>query len=260
MEMTTQKVAAAQEAKIDARGLHYKQLNEVINEAITSGAKKIKLINVLGHRYICDGVRGEIEIEIHGIAGDDLGAFMNGPTIVVHGNAQDGIGNTMNAGRIIVHGDARDIVGHSMRGGRIYVNGDVGYRVGIHMKEYKDFVPVIIASGRAGDFLGEYMAGGRIVILGMKKNECNAGADVVGDWVATGIHGGVIYVRGKVEEYKLGIGAKVLEFTNEDKEYLRGLLKEFCEIFGYDVKEILSADFTKIVPQTHRPFGKMYTE
>lgn len=241
---------------INAEGIRYKALNYMIEEALNKGAEKIKLINVNGQRYIADGVKGSIEIEIHGTAGDDLGSFMNGPRITVHGNAQDGIGNTMNAGMIIVHGDARDIVGHSMRGGKIFVNGDVGYRVGIHMKEYKGNYPTIIAAGVAGDFLGEYMAGGRIIILGIKDGK----SEIVGDWIATGIHGGIIYIRGPVPESKLGVAAKIMEIDEEDRKFLRAALKEFCETFGYDLEELLKAEFTKITPISHRPFGKMYTD
>jgi glutamate synthase domain-containing protein 3 len=241
---------------IDAKGLRYKALNKLIEDAINNGTKKIKIRNVNGQRYIGNGIEGNVEIEICGTPGDDLGSFMDGPTITVYNSAQDGIGNTMNSGKIIVHGDARDIVGHSMRGGKIFVNGDVGYRVGIHMKEYKENFPVITATGSAGDFLGEYMAGGRIIILGMKGSS----SEIVGDWTATGIHGGAIYIRGRVEKHKLGTGAKIVEFTEKDKNYLKELLKEFCDIFGYDLEEILNAEFTKIAPITHRPFGAMYTQ
>ncbi len=248
----------AKQVLIDSKDVRYPELNERINEAVRKGAKDIKLVNVNGQRYIADGLVGDINIEINGIPGDDLGSFMHGPKIVVHGSAQDGTGNTMNSGEIIIHGDARDITGHSMRGGKIYVNGDVGYRVGIHMKEYEGNYPVVIAAGNAGDFLGEYMAGGRVVILGMKEGVEES--EIVGDWVATGIHGGIIYVRGEVEEDRLGIGAKIMEYTKEDKEALRGMLKGFCEVFGYDLEEILEGEFTKITPISHRPFGKMYTE
>ncbi|MEE9594096.1 MAG: hypothetical protein V3V92_01720 [Candidatus Hydrothermarchaeales archaeon] len=244
--------------EIDSKGVRYQVLNEMINEAVRNGAMSIKLSNVNGQRYIADGLVGDLDIEIHGTPGDDLGAFMHGPRIVVHGSVQDGTGNTMNSGEIIVHGDARDITGHSMRGGRIYVDGDVGYRVGIHIKEYKENYPVIIAAGNSGDFLGEYMAGGRVVILGIKEGVEES--EIVGDWVATGIHGGIIYVRGEVEEDRLGIGAKIMEYTKEDKEALRGMLKGFCDAFGYDLKDILKGKFTKITPISHRPFGKMYTE
>lgn len=254
MSITKTKVKG--EAVINADGIRYKALNYMVEEALSNGARKITLLNVNGQRYIADGVKGEVRIEIRGTPGDDLGSFMNGPTLTVYGNAQDGIGNTMNAGKIIVHGDARDIVGHSMRGGKIFVNGDVGYRVGIHMKEYMGNYPIIIAAGLAGDFLGEYMAGGRIIILGIK----GSGAEIVGDWIATGIHGGIIYLRGKVPESKLGVAAKIMEIDENDRKFLKTALKEFCETFGYDLEEVLKAEFTKIAPTTHRPFGKMYTE
>ncbi len=248
----------ANQVVIDAKGLHYQVLNEMINEAVRKGAKNITLVNVNGQRYIADGLTGDLNIEIHGTPGDDLGSFMHGPRIVIHGSVQDGTGNTMNSGEVIVHGDARDITGHSMRGGVIYVNGDVGYRVGIHMKEYKGVYPVIVAAGNAGDFLGEYMAGGRVVVLGVKKGSTES--EIVGDWVATGIHGGIIYVRGKVGEEKLGIGAKTLPFEKEDDAELRGMLRGFCDAFGYKLDEIMNGKFTKIVPISHRPFGKMYTD
>jgi len=91
---------------IDAQGMDYRELNGRIEEVVASGDTAIELANVNGQRYIADGILSDARIEIHGIPGNDLGAFMDGPTVVVHGNAQDGIGNTMNGGKIVVHGDA----------------------------------------------------------------------------------------------------------------------------------------------------------
>jgi len=248
----------SKEAVLDAKNVHYKVLNFMIEDAINSGAEKIIIKNVNGHRYIADGVAKKVEIIIHGTPGDDLGAFMNGPKITVFGNAQDGIGNTMNDGEIIVHGDARDIVGHSMRGGKILVKGDLGYRVGIHMKQYREKQPVIVAGGSAGDFLGEYMAGGLLVLLGIDKKE----SEIAGDFIATGIHGGEIFIRGKIDESRLGIGAKIDVINEQDKEKLASILREFSSTFGYNEKEILSIlpQLTKIVPKSHRPYGKLYTD
>ena len=47
-----------------------------------------------------------------------------------------------------------------MRGGKIYVRDHAGYRAGIHMKEYKKKVPIMIIGGCAGSFLGEYQPEG----------------------------------------------------------------------------------------------------
>ena len=154
--------------RIDAAGLHYRRLNEMVREAVRDGAAEILLDNVNGQRYIGCGLKSDVRITIEGVPGNDLAAFMDGLSITVMNNAQDGVGNTMNSGRVVIHGDAGDILGYSMRGGVILVKGDVGYRVGIHMKSYEDAVPVIVVGGRARDFLGEYMAGWVLVGLGLK--------------------------------------------------------------------------------------------
>ncbi|MEN2984145.1 MAG: hypothetical protein ABDH25_03870 [Dictyoglomaceae bacterium] len=241
---------------IDAQNLHYKELNLRIREKIKENNKNIKLINVNGQRYICAGITGsEINVKVIGIPGNDLGAFMNGPKIEVLGNAQDGVGNTMNDGKIIIHGIAGDIIGYGMRGGSIYVKGNVGYRVGIHMKEYQEKIPVIVIGGYAGDFLGEYMAGGRIIVLGLDLQNKE---DIVGYYCSTGIHGGVIYLRGFVPEYKLGKEGKVLETDEKDMDFISFHVKKFSEYFHIDYEYIISEKFYKIVPYNKRPYGNLY--
>jgi glutamate synthase domain-containing protein 3 len=178
---------------------------------------------------------------------------MNGPKIIVNANGQDGIANTMNAGEIIVHGNVCDIIGYAMRGGKLYIKGDVGYRVGIHMKEYKKQVPVIIVGGTAGDFFGEYMAGGLMILLGM-----NGKSPIVGDYVGTGMHGGVMYIRGTVDPNHLGKEVICLPLNEDDVKLIGGYLKEYCEYFGFDFDEVMGGKFTKLVPLSLRPYGNMY--
>ncbi len=89
-----------------ADGVHYRDLNALIREAVEKGAQRIELRDVHGQRYIGTNLRGCADIHIYGTPGNDLGAFMNGPRITVYSNAQDGCGNTMNEGEIIVHGHA----------------------------------------------------------------------------------------------------------------------------------------------------------
>jgi len=242
--------------RIDAKGLHYGDLNEKIHQAANSGDKELILDNVNGQRYIGDGLTGGgIKIVVNGTAGNDLAAFMDGPTITVNPSAQDGIGNTMNAGKIIIHGNAGDIVGHSMRGGRIYVRGDAGYRIGIHMKAYKHLYPVIIIGGTAGDFLGEYMAGGLIVVLGLDSEK---DVPVVGNYTGTGMHGGMIYIRGSIEDYQLGKEVGKFSLDNEDEKTLGEYLKDYCACFSLDFGEIMDSRFIKLSPSSHRPYGKLY--
>lgn len=241
--------------KIDADGLSYKELNSILRAISSNGAEKIEVCNVCGQRYIGTDLDKEVQIDIYGTPGNDLGAFMNGQKLVVHGNAQDGCGNTMNEGQIIIHGNAGDITGHSMRGGRIFVRGDVGYRVGIHMKEYQGKKPQLVIGGIAQDFLGEYMAGGVILILGLTLPE---GERCKARFVGTGMHGGVIYERGGILE--LGEGTKVLKVGKRDARVIESLTRDFCSYFGFDYEKVMNAGFRKIVPVSKRPYGDMYSQ
>ncbi len=242
--------------EIDAKDIHYREVNKMLRAAIAQGEKEIVLKNVNGQRYLAAGVSAEVKIDIYGTPGLDLGAFMRGPLLTVHGNTQDGAGNTMDDGKIVVRGMAGDVVGYAMRGGKIHVASDVGYRVGIHMKAYMDKIPVIIIGGKAGDFLGEYMAGGVIILLGI--NSRYPKRPLAGIFLGTGMHGGVIYVRGTLPETQLGQGLKIEKIDEEDEKILRGYLEEYCRDFGLDLETVMAESFVKIRPQTHRPYGKLY--
>lgn len=241
--------------KIDAKGMYYKDLNERIRHVIQKGKQEIVLEDVNGQRYIGDGLHGDIQIRINGTPGNDLAAFMNGPCIHVFGNGQDAIGNTMNAGKILIHGHAGDILGYAMRGGKIFVRGDVGYRVGIHMKAYQDSHPVIVVGGKAQDFLGEYMAGGIIMILDL---DANPERPIVGNYCGTGMHGGVIYIRGEVAEHQLGSEVKTFPINDEDQKNIKSYITEYAQDFSFDPGKILKGPFCKLMPYTHRPYGKLY--
>jgi glutamate synthase domain-containing protein 3 len=242
--------------KINAQGVYYRDLNNKIREAVAAGADKIELANVNGQYFIGDGINRPVTITIHGVPGNDLGAFMNGATIVVKENGQDNIGNTMNAGKVIVHGHAGDVLGYGMRGGKIHIRKDVGYRVGIHMKSYQENRPVLIAGGKAGDFFGEYMAGGVLILLGMFSDTPDKPKH--GFRFGTGMHGGVIYVRGSVDENKLAREVGVFELTPEDRQELEEYLKDYCRDFKLDLKEVMKEQFVKILPKSKRPYGNLY--
>jgi glutamate synthase domain-containing protein 3 len=240
---------------IDARGIFHRELNARLRQLASNGTRKIRLQNVYGQRYIGTDLGRPIEIEIFGTPGNDLGAFMDGPKIIVHGNAQDGCGNTMNNGQIIIHGHAGDILGLSARGGKILVREDVGYRAAIHMKEYQGKKPVVIIGGTAQDFLGEYMAGGILILLGLNlKEEEGHKANFIG----TGMHGGVIYLRGEVQEYQLGKEVGVAEPNENDYLTLKKLVGEFAYHFGHDAEKILKHKFVKLFPLYLRPYGRLY--
>ena len=71
---------------------HYKQLNEEVFQAVQAGVAELTLEDVNGQRFIADCLTGKLKIDIYGTPGNDLGMFMDGPTVTVFGNAQDGVG------------------------------------------------------------------------------------------------------------------------------------------------------------------------
>jgi len=239
-------------AHVDAGSLHYKDLN-IILRALGNSETVVHVENVHGQRYIGTDINHDIELHVHGTPGNDLAAFLDGNTVIVHGNAQDGVGNTMNRGRVIVHGRAGDIVGYSMRGGEIYIREDVGYRCGIHMKEYENQKPTIVVGGTAQDYLGEYMAGGTLVVLGL-----NIGSDLIhrARFIGTGMHGGIIYLRGKA--LHMGKEVEVKPLDGSDNERLRYAVEAFCKQFKIPSEPILSCEFTKLAPTSKRPYGNLY--
>lgn len=242
---------------IDAKGLHYKELNQRIKEVLHSGANKLVIDNVNGQRYIGDGINGKQTLIINGTPGNDMAAYMDGLELIIHGNAQDAIGNTMNDGQIIIHGNAGDTLGYAMRGGQIYVRDNVGYRVGIHMKGYLDKNPVIVVGGKAGDFFAEYMAGGIQIVLGLNLEP---GENIVGDFCGTGMHGGVIYLRGEVADYQVGKEVKILPVDNDDLALIKKYVEKYAQYFNKNFMEIMQKPFLKLIPYNTRPYGNLYAK
>ena len=236
---------------IDAKDMPYRKLNETIR---LSGEREVVVEHCLGQRYIGSGLSGS-SIEIHGTAGNALGAYLNGAQITVMGNAQDAAGDTMNDGRIIIHGSSGDATGYAMRGGRIFVRENAGYRAGIHMKAYQNKLPVLVIGGCAGSFLGEYQAGGLIVVLGLGREP---GQPLVGNFCATGMHGGKILLRGDAPK---DLSPQVLSApaTEADMAQIEPHLETYAAHFGISVQRIKQKAFTVLTPGTKNPYKQLYT-
>jgi len=123
------------------------------------------------------------------------------------------------------------------------------------MKEYGDKKPVLVIGGTAQDFLGEYMAGGIMILLGLNLSE---GEGHRANYIGTGMHGGVIYLRGSVSDFQLGKEVGVAELDEEDCFNLERFVGEFAVHFGYDAEEILKHKFIKLFPLYLRPYGRLY--
>ena len=235
--------------EIDCKNLSF----DIINEKIRQSKGDVKITGALGERFIGAGLSDK-KLLISGTPGNALGAYLNGATIEVNGNAQDAVGDTMNDGKIIVHGSIGDAVGYAMRGGKIFVKGNAGYRAGIHMKEYKEKVPVLVIGGRAGSFLGEYQAGGVIIVLGINAEK------IVGNFPSAGMHGGKLLLRSDCKNVDFPKNVHAKPVNKDELNEFYPFIKEFCDYFGYDEKEILNADFTLVTPDSNNPYKQMYVQ
>ncbi len=237
--------------EIRAAEMSFQQLNEQIHACQDA---EITLTDVMGQRYIASGLSGK-RLEIHGIPGNALGAYVDDCRVEVFGNAQDATGDTMNAGEIIIHGSSGDATGYAMRGGMILVEGNVGYRAGIHMKAYKDQVPVLVVGGEAGSFLGEYQAGGYVVVLGLNTT----GRAPVGRFCAAGMHGGKIFLRTEAElPFDLPSQVSAHRADAKELEEIRPFVEKYAHAFGRNAAEILRGAFQVLIPNTANPYKSLY--
>ena len=234
---------------LDAKNVEYPKLNDAVRRC----GGECHIVNCLGQRFIGAGLTGT-KVTIDGIPGNALGAYLNGGEIMVHGNAQDAVGDTMNEGKIVIHGNIGDAAGYAMRGGRIFVRGNAGYRAGIHMKQYKDKVPVLVIGGRTGSFLGEYQAGGVIVVLGLHAD----GKKIVHNFPCTGMHGGKLFLRGKCDDIEFPSQVTARPAGSADLAEIQEYVAEFCKEFDCSSQEIMNSPFTVVTHDSKNPYKQMY--
>jgi glutamate synthase domain-containing protein 3 len=99
------------------------------------------------------------------------------------------------------------------------------------------------------------MAGGILIILGLNLKE---GETHRANYIGTGMHGGVIYLRGNVADFQLGKEVGVAELNENDHLNLEKYVGEFASHFGHDAKKILKHKFIKLFPLYLRPYGRLY--
>ena len=218
---------------LDGKLFNSNALNSAILNKIKQCNDPITVKNVSGHRYLGIGINQKTSLNIYGTPGNCMANFNKGGQITVFGSAQDNVADAMYEGEIIIHGDARDVLGQALQGGRIFVRGNVGNRALIQMREYKDKKPIVIIGGRADDYFGEYMSGGLGVVLGLNHKEQYISSQLVGNFVATGMLRGKIYIRGKVNSNSIALSPPREDILN----YLDFLLLEKI-ISGNDLSSI----------------------
>lgn len=235
---------------IDAVAMDFQELNKNIR---CSDSNDLIINNCAGQRYLSCGLSTG-KIQIYGTPGNALGAYLDGAVVTVYGNAQDSVGDTMNEGNIYIHGSCGDTPGYAMRGGKIFIKGNAGYRAGIHMKSYRDKMPVLIIGGTAGSFLGEYQAGGRIIVLGLNSSQTCP----IGHFCGTGMHGGKIFIRCNQLPSSLPKQVKSKPAGKQDLLEIEKDIEEFCTEFGYQKETLLEHPFYVLTPNTSNPYQQLY--
>ena len=126
------------------------------------------------------------------------------------------------------------------------------------MKAYEDKAPLLVIGGCAGSFLGEYQAGGTIIVLDLAERASDRPRRIVGNFPCTGMHGGRMFLRADCRGivFPDQVTARVID--DFEREELRMLLAEFCEVFAYDVDEVLSVPFTVVAPDSANLYRQMY--
>jgi glutamate synthase domain-containing protein 3 len=175
---------------------------------------------------------GTIEVELIGVAGQSLGAFLSaGVSLRLHGEAQDYVGKGMSGGEIVLR-PARPLSGaqpdqviagntllYGATGGRLFAAGRVGERFCV-----RNSGAVAVVEG-CGDHGCEYMTGGVAVVLGR-----------TGDNFGAGMTGGVAFVwdglfaaRGRQAPLALAAGVESHLLDRADAELLRALVLRHLE-------------------------------
>lgn len=235
--------------EIHAMGKDFRQLGQLVAKA----PDRVVLRDCLGQRFIGAGMGAGKELEITGVPGNALGAYLDGGRVEVFGNAQDAVGDTMNDGEIVIHGRVGDTAGYAMRGGRLFVEGGAGYRAGVHMKEYQGKRPAMVIGGRAGSFLGEYQAGGTLVVLGLEGS-----GPIVGNFPCAGMHGGKVFLRSDGAGIAFPAQVSARPAARDDLGEIQDLIERFCALFGGDPAQVLDHPFILVTPDSKNPYRQMY--
>ena len=72
------------------------------------------------------------------------------------------------------------------------------------------------------------------------------------------MHAGSIFIRIDFSRHQLGIDVVMVEPDASYLEKLEVYVRVFCSRFNLDLDRVMDQDFTKLMPQSSRTFGKLY--
>lgn len=229
------------------------------------GRERVKILNVSNHRFALSGFSGNSVFDVYGDPGNCFANLLDGPAVTVHGDCEDDICDSMQSGFVTIDGSVGDIACQAMQGGTVFIKGDTGNRTGMQMREFGEKKPALVIGGTTGDFLGEYMAGGIIVALNLNNEDMPSGFNT-----GSGMIGGKIYIRGKVDPERIGLNPESWEITTylsrhheEDHrfEHIRGTLEELSVVPLQTLKNLLpQSEVSRIQELFYEPVPELNVE
>jgi len=181
------------------------------------------LSNEVAKRYGQAGLPdGTIHIQLHGSAGQSLGAFLaHGITIELEGDANDYVGKGLSGGRVIVYpprvssfaAEDNILVGnvclYGATGGEAFLRGRAAERFCVRNSGAKTVIEGV------GDHGCEYMTGGRVVVLGP-----------TGRNFAAGMSGGIAYIWDRDGKFNLNCNLATVALESIDSAAEEAEVKE----------------------------------
>ena len=67
-----------------------------------------------------------------------------------------------------------------------------------------------------------------------------------------------MFLRSECKDVKFPSQVTARPAVESDMKELKTYVTEYCDIFGYDVNEVLSSPFTVIIPDSKNPYKQMY--
>ena len=72
------------------------------------------------------------------------------------------------------------------------------------------------------------------------------------------MHGGKMFLRSDCRKISFPSQVTARSADETDMEELKVYVSEYCDLFGYDIHEVLSSPFTVISPDSKSPYKQMY--
>lgn len=99
-------------------------------------------------------------------------------------------------------------------------------------------------------------SGGVIIVLGLEEKNKN----IIGFFPCTGMHGGKMFLRSECKDVKFPRQVTARLANESDMDELKTYLIEYCDLFGYNINEVLASPFTVVTPDSNNPYKQMYVE